>query len=75
MQTFIETDFPIKAVSAKGARGKNIKPGHISTLHIWWARRPLVVSRATIYASLILKEAVGVVSYMIYVIKVWRKKQ
>jgi len=53
MQTFIETDFPIKAVSAEGAREKNIRHGHISTLHIWWARRPLVVSRATIYASLI----------------------
>jgi len=52
-KTFIETDFPIKAVSAEGARGKNIRHGHISTLHIWWARRPLVVSRATIYASLI----------------------
>jgi len=74
-KVFIETDFPIKAVSAEGAREKNIRHGHISTLHIWWARRPLVVSRATIYVSLILKEAVGVVSYMIYVIKVWRKKQ
>jgi len=52
-KTFIETDFPIKAVSAEGAREKNIRHGHISTLHIWWARRPLVVSRATIYASLI----------------------
>jgi len=62
MQTFIETDFPIKAVSAQRAKEKNIRHGYISTLHIWWARRPLVVSRAIIYASLILKEAVGVVS-------------
>ena len=52
-KTFIETDFPIKAVSAEGAKEKNVRHGHISTLHIWWARRPLVVSRATIYASLI----------------------
>ncbi len=50
-----------KAVSAQRAKEKNIRHGYISTLHIWWARRPLVVSRATIYASLILKEAVGVV--------------
>ena len=42
-----------KAVSAQRAKEKNIRHGHISTLHIWWARRPLVVSRATIYASLI----------------------
>ena len=53
MQTFIETDFPIKAVSAQRAKEKNIRHGHIFTLHIWWARRLLVVSRATIYASLI----------------------
>jgi len=61
MQTFIETDFPIKAVSAQRAREKNIRHGYISTLHIWWARRLLVVSRATIYASLILKKVVSVV--------------
>jgi len=42
-----------KAVSAQRAKEKNIRHGHISTLHIWWASRPLVVSRATIYASLI----------------------
>ena len=42
-----------KAVSAQRAKEKNIRHGHIFTLHIWWARWPLVVSRATIYASLI----------------------
>ena len=61
-KVFIETDFPIKAVSAQRAKEKNIRHGYISTLHIWGARWPLVVSRATIYAFLILKEAVGVVS-------------
>jgi len=35
---FIEVDFPIRAVSEHSAR-KNIRHGHISTLHIWWARR------------------------------------
>jgi adenine-specific DNA methylase len=51
-KTFIETTFPVKAVSEQSAREKNIRHGHISTLHIWWARRPLAASRATIYAAL-----------------------
>jgi len=49
----IEVDFPLKEVSEESVREKNIKHGHISTLHIWWARRPLAASRATIYAALI----------------------
>ncbi|HHV78172.1 MAG TPA: DUF1156 domain-containing protein [Firmicutes bacterium] len=51
-KAFIETTFPVKAVSEQSAREKNIRHGHISTLHIWWARRPLAASRATIYAAL-----------------------
>ncbi|WP_297503002.1 DUF1156 domain-containing protein [Thermococcus sp.] len=50
---FIEVAFPVKAVSEESAREKNIRHGHISTLHIWWARRPLASSRATNYAALI----------------------
>jgi len=50
---FIEESFPIKEVSTESAREKNIRHGHISTLHIWWARRPLASSRATSYAALI----------------------
>ena len=50
---FIEETFPVKEVSAKSAHEKNIRHGHISTLHIWWARRPLAASRATSYADLI----------------------
>jgi Adenine-specific DNA methylase containing a Zn-ribbon len=50
---FIEVTFPIKEVSEESAREKNIRHGHISTLHIWWARRPLASSRATTYAALI----------------------
>ena len=53
---FIETAFPVKEVSEESAREKNIRHGHISTLHIWWARRPLASSRATAYAALILQE-------------------
>jgi len=50
---FIEESFPVKEVSAESAREKNIRHGHISTLHIWWARRPLAASRATAYAALV----------------------
>lgn len=50
---FIEETFPVKEVSIEAAREKNIRHGHISTLHIWWARRPLASSRATSYAALI----------------------
>ena len=50
---YIEESFPVKEVSEISAREKNIRHGHISTLHIWWARRPLAASRATSYAALI----------------------
>jgi len=52
VKSFIESDFPVKEVSGESAREKNIRHGHISTLHIWWARRPLASSRASIYAAL-----------------------
>ncbi len=52
-KSYIEESFPIKEVSEESAREKNIRHGHISTLHIWWARRPLASSRATNYAALI----------------------
>lgn len=48
----IEVDFPLKEVSEESVREKSIRHGHISTLHIWWARRPLAASRATIFAAL-----------------------
>ncbi len=40
----IEVDFPLKEVSAESVREKNIRHGHISTLHIWWAWAPLAAS-------------------------------
>ncbi|HEC63073.1 MAG TPA: DUF1156 domain-containing protein [Candidatus Acetothermia bacterium] len=49
----IEVVFPIQEVSAQSRREKNIRHGHISTLHIWWARRPLSASRATALAALL----------------------
>lgn len=45
--------FPVGDVSKESSREKSIRHGHISTLHLWWARRPLAASRATIYASLV----------------------
>lgn len=48
----IEVDLPIKRISAHARREKSIRHGHISTLHIWWARRPLGACRAVICASL-----------------------
>ncbi|AEH51464.1 DUF1156 domain-containing protein [Pseudothermotoga thermarum] len=52
-ERFIENSFPVKEISEISAKEKNIRHGHISTLHIWWARRPLASSRATAYAALI----------------------
>ena len=52
-QRLIEVDLPLKEVSEESVREKNIRHGHISTLHIWWARRPLAASRATTYTALI----------------------
>jgi putative DNA methylase len=49
----IETDFPLQAVSKESVREKNIRHGHISTLHIWWSRKPLAASRASILAALL----------------------
>ncbi len=50
---FIEESFPVKKVSEESAHEKTVRQGHISTLHLWWARRPLASSRATNYAALI----------------------
>ena len=50
---FIEYDLPLATISEESAREKNIRHGHPSTLHIWWARRPLASSRATAFAALI----------------------
>ncbi|HQO63520.1 MAG TPA: DUF1156 domain-containing protein, partial [Syntrophorhabdus sp.] len=48
----IEVDLPIKRISEHARREKSIRHGHISSLHIWWARRPLAACRAVICASL-----------------------
>lgn len=48
-----EVDFPIAVVSAHAAREKSIRHGHPSTLHLWWARRPLASSRAVLLGLLL----------------------
>ena len=49
----VEVDFPIAEVSRHAAREKSIRHGHPSTLHLWWARRPLASSRAVLMALLL----------------------
>lgn len=49
----IEVALPICEISAESVRDKSLRHGHISTLHLWWARRPLAASRAVVFASLV----------------------
>lgn len=49
----IEVVFPLKQASLDSVHEKNVRHGHISTLHIWPARRPLAASRAALIATLI----------------------
>jgi len=48
----IENYLPIEAISKDASREKSLCKGHISTLHLWWARRPLVACRAAVYGAL-----------------------
>jgi len=52
VKRLIEVDLPIRAISTHARREKSIRHGHISTLHIWWARRPLAACRAVLCAAL-----------------------
>ena len=49
----IEVALPLAAINREAAREKSIRHGHPSTLHLWWARRPLAAARAVIWASLV----------------------
>jgi adenine-specific DNA methylase len=49
----IEVAFPLEEVSKHSRHEKSVRHGHPSTLHIWWARRPLAACRAFIYAALV----------------------
>jgi putative DNA methylase len=49
----IEVALPLEAINAASARDKSIRHGHPSTLHLWWARRPLAAARAVLFAQLV----------------------
>jgi len=49
----IEVALPLAVINAEASREKSIRHGHPSTLHLWWARRPLAAARAVIWASLV----------------------
>src|SRR5438309_2443449 len=49
----IEVALPLEAINKASAREKSIRHGHPSTLHLWWARRPLAAARAVIFAQLV----------------------
>src|SRR5690606_31567982 len=49
----IEVALPLDVINRESAREKSIRHGHPSTLHLWWARRPLAAARAVLWASLV----------------------
>ena len=49
----IEVALPLEAINTESAREKSIRHGHPSTLHLWWARRPLAAARAVLWSSLV----------------------
>src|SRR5215212_6734378 len=49
----IEVSIPLEAINAACAKEKSIRHGHPSTLHLWWARRPLAACRAVLFAQLV----------------------
>src|SRR5260370_10592904 len=49
----IEVALPLEAINKESAREKSIRQGHPSTLHLWWARRPLAACRAILFAQIV----------------------
>src|SRR5665647_693035 len=49
----IEVSLPLEDINRESAREKSIRHGHPSTLHLWWARRPLAAARAVLFAQLV----------------------
>lgn len=49
----IEVALPLEVINRESAREKSIRHGHPSTLHLWWARRPLAAARAVLFAQLV----------------------
>lgn len=52
-QKLIEVALPLETINRESAREKSIRHGHPSTLHLWWARRPLAAARAVLFAQLV----------------------
>ncbi|NSW79112.1 MAG: DUF1156 domain-containing protein [Chthonomonadetes bacterium] len=59
----IEHALPVRELSAEAQREKAIRHGHISTLHVWWARRPLVTARAATFAALVDADAMDDIGF------------
>jgi putative DNA methylase len=53
MKKLIEVALPLEAINIASAREKSIRHGHPSTLHLWWARRPLAAARAVIFSQMV----------------------
>ena len=53
MKKLIEVALPLNAINKASAREKSIRHGHPSTLHLWWARRPLAAARAVIFSQMV----------------------
>lgn len=53
LKKLIEVALPLEAINREAAREKSIRHGHPSTLHLWWARRPLAAARAVIFAQMV----------------------
>ena len=53
LRKLIEVALPLDAINVAAAKEKSIRYGHPSTLHLWWARRPLAAARAVIFAQLV----------------------
>ena len=53
VRKLIEVALPLDAINEAAAREKSIRHGHPSTLHLWWARRPLAAARAVLFAQLV----------------------
>jgi putative DNA methylase len=53
VRRLIEEELPLDAVNAASAREKSLRHGNISTMHLWWARRPLAMSRAIVFGTLL----------------------
>ncbi|MBQ9479846.1 MAG: DUF1156 domain-containing protein, partial [Selenomonadaceae bacterium] len=53
MKKLIEVALPLDVINRESAREKSIRHGHPSTLHLWWARRPLATARAVLFASMV----------------------